>query len=76
MAWPFRHKIMEPTDNEKRQATIEIVAHKEAKAKVIKQAKQANKQLNDLLVENGFTLKIYLAAGGKAPQQKQTKKGT
>lgn len=48
-------------------ATIEIVAHKEAKDAVVRETKEANEKLNRLLVDNGFTLKIYLAAGGKHP---------
>lgn len=56
-----------------RETSIEIVAHKDAKAGVIKEAHQVNAQLNKLLVGNGFTLKIYLAAGGRQPK---TNRGT
>jgi hypothetical protein len=45
-------------------SSIEIVPHKAAKLEVLEEARKANEQLNKLLVENGFTLKIYLAAGG------------
>ena len=47
-----------------RQAIVEIQATKDAKKEAIAQAKEASEQLNSLLVENGFTLKIYLATGG------------
>jgi len=50
---------------------VEVVAHKRATKKAVDEAKQVNKKLNNLLVENGFTLKIYLAAGGKHPQNKK-----
>lgn len=51
-------------------STIEIVAHKEAKAEVVAQAEAVSKHLNKLLVDNGFTLKIFLAAGGQHPQKR------
>jgi hypothetical protein len=50
-------------------AAVEIVARKEASKEMAEKAKAANRQLQDLLVENGFTLKIYLAAGGSQPNQ-------
>ena len=55
----------------KKPTAIEIVAHKTATDKVIKEAEDASKKLNKLLVENGFTIKIYLAAGGKLPAKKR-----
>lgn len=48
---------------------IEIIAHKEAVKEVAERAKAANQQLHDVLAENGFTLKIYLAAGGSPPKR-------
>lgn len=53
---------------------IEVELHKTASSDAAQKAKEANKHLNDLLVENGFTLKIYLATGGKIPPKK-TRKG-
>lgn len=50
------------------QQIIEIAADKQAQQEVVQQAKEASERLNTLLVENGFTLKIYLAAGGKKPK--------
>ena len=41
---------------------IEVKTHKDANQKEVEKAKQANEHLNDLLIENGFTLKIFLAA--------------
>lgn len=49
---------------------VEVEIDKNATREAAEKAKTANQHLNDLLVENGFTLKIYLAAGGKS------KKGT
>lgn len=48
---------------------VEVVVHKNATADAIKEAKETNEHLHNLLVENGFTLKIYLAAGGHAPKE-------
>ncbi len=44
---------------------VEVEVHKNASVQAAQKAKETNKHLNDLLVENGFTLKIYLAAGGQ-----------
>jgi hypothetical protein len=48
---------------------VEIEVHKEAGQEAKKKAVDANKHLKQLLDENGFTLKIYMAAGGKKPKQ-------
>lgn len=52
---------------------VEIIANEEAKKEVIEQAKSASNQLNQLLVQNGFTIKIYVAAGGHPPIKKAGK---
>lgn len=44
---------------------VEVELHKSASEGAAKKADETNQHLKDLLVENGFTLKIYLAAGGK-----------
>lgn len=51
-----------------RESTIEIIAHQKASRQAIEEVKRANKELNRLLEGNGFTVKIFLAAGGKAPK--------
>ena len=48
---------------------VEVELHKSASEGAAQKAKETNKHLNDLLVENGFTLKIYLAAGGHQPKK-------
>lgn len=56
-------------------AIVEIEASKTASKKAFKEAKQVSKSLNNLLqVENGFTLRIYLATGGENKHKKY--KGT
>lgn len=50
---------------------VEIIANEKAKDEVIEKAKEASNQLNNLLVQNGFTIKIYLAA--HSPQQTKKK---
>ena len=53
------------SDNEAQHTTrVEVVVEKESTKKVIEEAKEANRQLNKVLNNNGFTLKIFLAAGG------------
>lgn len=56
-----------------RQTIVEIEATKDAQKEAFEDARRVGKDLNRLLVENGFTLKIYLAAGGKNPTK--TNKG-
>lgn len=53
-------KIQPPPDSR-----VEVELHKNATREAADQAAAANEHLKNLLVENGFTLKIYLAAGGK-----------
>lgn len=53
------------------QASIEIVAHKNAGKEIKHQAAEANQHLKELLEDNHFTLKIYLAAGGRPKARKQ-----
>lgn len=48
---------------------IDIEVYKSARKEAVKKAKESTEHLNDLLVENGFTLKIYIAAGGKRKQK-------
>lgn len=50
---------------------VEVELHKGASEEAAQKAKEANQHLTDLLVENGITLKIYLAAGGQLHQKKQ-----
>lgn len=49
---------------------VEIELSKDANKEAAEKAKQVNAHVNDLLVQNGFTLKIYLAAGGRVQHQK------
>ncbi len=54
---------------------VEVELHKGASEDAAKKADQTNKHLTDLLVNNGFTLKIYMAAGHQyPPPKKETKK--
>lgn len=55
-----------PTDSPD-EPIVQIIANREAQKEVIEKAKVASSQLNELLVQNGFTIKIYLAAGGSLP---------
>lgn len=48
-----------------REVQVEIVAHKDATKKEVEKVKEANEALKETFKPNGFTLKIYLAAGGK-----------
>lgn len=48
---------------------VEVQLHKNASVDAAKKADNTNQHLKELLVENGFTLKIYLAAGGHQPKR-------
>jgi hypothetical protein len=48
---------------------VEVELHKNASVDAARKADYTNKHLKELLVENGFTLKIYLAAGGHQPKK-------
>lgn len=49
---------------------VEVELHKEATQEAFEKAKVANQHLQELLAANGFTLKIYLAAGGQLQRKK------
>lgn len=74
MSWFHRNKaqptlvIAPPTTNR-----VEVELHKNASEEAAKKAAETNQHLNDLLVENGFTLKIFLAAGGRPPRKGNNK---
>jgi hypothetical protein len=74
MSWFNRKKKDTPPIVVQPPATsrVEIELHKNASEEAAKKAQETNKHLNDLLVENGFTVKIFLAAGGH--QQKESGK--
>lgn len=50
---------------------VEVELHKNATEEAAAKAKEINQHVKDLLDENGFTLKIYLAAGGQLSHKKQ-----
>jgi hypothetical protein len=49
---------------------IEIDAGKRATRKAIEEARRANEELKKVLVRNGFTVKIFIATGGKHREDK------
>ena len=54
-------------------ASIEIVAHKDAKDEAVEQVKKASEHLREVFANNYFTIKIYLAAGGKTNSSRKRK---
>lgn len=53
---------------------VEVELHKGASEQAAAKAIAVNQHVKDLLVENGFTLKIYLAAGGQLQKKKVGKR--
>ena len=73
MSWFQRKKKDEPiVIPPAATSRVEVEVHKNASLEAAQKAKETNQHLNDLLVENGFTLKIYLAAGGHQPNNKRS----
>lgn len=68
---PTDHTVPTSAQARTEQSMVEIVAADSARHEVIKEAKEVNRHLKNLLVENGFTIKIYLAAGGKHKKEKE-----
>lgn len=64
---PPQHLVMQPPA----QSRVEVEVHKNATEQAAQKAQETNRHLNELLVENGFTLKIYLAAGGQLHQKRR-----
>lgn len=54
---------------------LEVELHKNASKEAVEKARKANEHLNELLVNNGFTLKIYLATGGVPRNTKRGRVG-
>lgn len=50
---------------------VEIEVHKGASEEAAQKAKQINEHVKELLVENGFTIKIAIAAGYGAPHNRK-----
>ena len=53
------------------ESRVEVEIAKDASKEAAEKAKNANEHLKELLVNNGFTLKIYLAAHTPNTKQKQ-----
>lgn len=49
---------------------VEVELHKGASEDAAKKADEVNQHMKELLVENGFTLKIALAAGAQLSHKK------
>ncbi len=69
MAWFNRNKTPQGNTEQSHDHRVEVVVHQNAAKEIIDEAKTVNEQLNRLLLDNGFTLKIYLAAGGKTKKR-------
>lgn len=69
MAWFNRNKAPKGDTEQSHDHRVEVVVHQNAAKEVVNEAKTVNEQLNKLLLDNGFTLKIYLAAGGKTKKR-------
>lgn len=53
---------------------VSIEPHETARKEAFDEAREVNKKLNNLLVENGFTLKLWVATGGAHKTVEKDKK--
>lgn len=65
MGWFDKSRLQIEHDLSDKNSKVEVVTHKKATKREIAKVKEVNQSLNDLFITNGFTLKIYLAKGGK-----------
>lgn len=61
---------VKPTLPPEHQASIEIVAHKNASHEVVEEARKASESINNLLERNHFTVSIVVGAIGKPKRSK------
>ena len=66
--------LNDPVEIAPTQSRVEIEVPKHANKAAVQKAKNASTDLNSLLVENGFTLKLYVATGGNHPAHAGRKK--
>lgn len=59
----FKHK--RDKIEEKHDARVEVVVHKEANKVAVKEAQEQASVLSKVLTENGFSLQFFYAVGGK-----------
>lgn len=50
---------------------VEVEVAKNASADAARKAKEINRHVKDLFEENGFTIKIFIAAGGHPPKNRK-----
>jgi hypothetical protein len=62
--WFQRKKTEQMTVSPPQSSRVEVELHKGANREATEKANAVNQHLKDLLIENGITLKLYIAAGG------------
>jgi hypothetical protein len=67
MSWFKRKNTEDMSFTPRQDSRVEIELHKSASKEAKAKADKVNAHVQDLLVANGFTVKIYLAAGGHLP---------
>lgn len=65
MLWFKRKKEQVKQDERAKQVSVEVRQHKNKSKKVMANTQKVSDNLNKLLRENGITIKISLATGGK-----------
>lgn len=63
--WPMNKKVKLQQAEETRRSNIETIANRKATKEVVEQTKEEIDKLYELFQKNHFTIKIFLAAGGK-----------
>lgn len=73
MSWFRKEKVQPIRLSPPQSSRVEVELHKGANKEAARKAEAVNEHLNDLLIENGITLKLYIAAGGKPPKKRENK---
>lgn len=69
MSWFKKKEVEDMRIESKPDSRVEIELHKNASQDAKVKADEINKHLKDLVLENNFTVKIFVAAGGHLPRK-------
>lgn len=58
-----------PAFIEQHKSAVEIIAHKNATEEAKREVDEANEKIRKVFERNHFTVKLYVAAGGRQPKQ-------
>lgn len=63
--WFDKRKTQDNRADNLKRSNIEIIANRKATKEIVRETQEVNDRLKDLFLKNHFTIKIFLAAGGR-----------